>query len=107
MSGFNSLGTLERASLVMAGVLIVALLPLPYGLYTVIRVGVAVLAVCWAVRFFNTNKTALGVIAVAVAVLFQPLWKITMDRVSWNIIDILLAAGLIVLVLRPRLKWVK
>lgn len=91
------LSTLGKASLIFAIVLILCLLPLPYGFYTIIRLATAVVAGCWAYRFYNCHKTSFAITAGAIALLFQPFLKITLDRLTWNIIDVILA-GLIVLI---------
>lgn len=95
MSKLSSLSSLGKVSLVLAVVLIACLLPLPYGFYTVIRLAVAVVAACWAYVFYSRRKTALAIVSASVALLFQPFLKIALDRLTWNIIDVILA-GLIV-----------
>lgn len=92
----SHLTTLEKASIVLAIALILCLLPLPYGFYSIIRLATAVIAGCWAYRFHNSRNTSFAITAGAIALLFQPFLKITLDRLTWNIIDIILA-GLIVL----------
>lgn len=94
----GTLTTLEKASIVLSIALILCLLPLPYGFYTIIRLATAVIAGCWAYRFYKRRKTSFSITTVAIALLFQPFLKITLDRLTWNIIDLILA-GLIVLII--------
>lgn len=103
----KNLSFLDKASLVIAVALLLCLCPLPYGFYTVIRLAVSVIGVCWAYKFFEANKTPLGIIAVGVVILFQPLIKIVLDRTTWNILDVILAVGLVVLVLKQNRQIVK
>lgn len=93
----STLTTLEKASLILAIALIACLLPLPYGFYTIIRLATAVIAGCWAYSFYDQRKTSLAITSGAIALLFQPFLKITLDRLTWNLIDIILA-GIIVLI---------
>lgn len=101
MRKIRTLTTLEKASIVLAIALILCFLPLPYGFYTIIRLATAVLAGCWAYRFYNRRKTSFAITAAAIALLFQPFLKISLDRFTWNVIDVILA-GLIVLMVLKR-----
>lgn len=94
----SHLSTLEKTSVVLAIALILCLLPLPYGFYTIIRLATAVIAGCWACHFYNRRKTSFAITAGAIALLYQPFLKITLDRLTWNIIDVIFA-GLIVLII--------
>ena len=103
----KNLTSLQWASLALALLLLLCLFPLPYGFYTVVRLAVAVIAFCWAYRFYNAGNVPLAITAIAVAILFQPLLKVILDRVTWNILDVLLAISLIILVFannHPRVK---
>lgn len=98
----KKLSSLEISSLVLAGVLFLCLLSMPYGFYTVIRLATAIIASLWAFKFFNQNSTTYAIVAIAVALLFQPFFKVTLDRLTWNIIDIIVSIGLIICVLRGK-----
>jgi hypothetical protein len=69
---------------------------MPYGYYQFVRfialVGFAVLAY-FALE--QGKKTEI-VVFIALAVLFQPLFKIALERTLWNIVDVIVAVGLIV-----------
>lgn len=96
-----TLTTLEKASLILAIALILCLLPLPYGFYTIVRLATAVIAGCWAYNFYKRRKTSLAIVSGAIALLFQPFLKITLDRITWNVIDFIVV-GLIVLMVLKR-----
>ena len=87
---WNQLNSLEKASVLIAGILLICLLPLPYAFYTVIRLSIAILAGCWAYHFYSQKKFALALTSLGILILFQPIVKITMDRLSWNILDIIM-----------------
>lgn len=72
---------------------------MPYGYYQFVRlagfVGFAVLA-------FQSNqaeRTIETLIYASLALLFQPFFKIALGRDLWNIVDLIVAIGLIVSIL--------
>ena len=99
----QKLSTLEIASLVLAVALLLCLCPMPYGFYTIVRLATAVIGVCWAVKFYNEQSISKAVGAGAIAILFQPLIKIALDRLTWNIVDVVVA-GLIIFVVLSNKK---
>jgi hypothetical protein len=76
--------------------LLLCLADMPYGFYQFLRfialVGFAVLAYF----AFEQGKKTEMIIFIALAVLFQPLSKIALGRTLWNVIDVIVAVGLIV-----------
>ena len=96
------LPVLDKASLILSIALIMCLLPFPYGFSTIIRLATSVIALCWAYRFYNRRKVALAIISGAIALLFQPFYKIALDRLTWNIVDVVLAVVIIYLVLNKK-----
>lgn len=81
--------------LALAAILLICLLHLPYGAYTLIRF-IAMVGLCViAVKCFNEEKIPLAVIFGALALLFQPLVKIHLGRSVWNFVDVIVAAFLI------------
>lgn len=96
----NNTSILRKASLALALGLSLCLCQMPYGFYIVIRLATAVIACCWAYKFYKDRRLPLTIIAVAIAILFQPLIKIVLDRSTWHVIDILLAISLILLVFK-------
>lgn len=76
--------------------LFLCLLNMPYGFYQLVRfvalVGFGVLAYR---AHEQENKTAF-VIFIALALLFQPFMKIALGRIIWNILDVIVAIGLVI-----------
>lgn len=72
------------------------LLKMPYGYYELVRflalVGFAVLAYQ---GYQQKNQTA-TIIYAALALLFQPFFKIALGRDLWNIVDVIVGVGLLV-----------
>lgn len=85
---------------VLAGLLLLCLFPMPYGYYTLVRfVSMVVFAVMAFVYFSEENKT-LGVVFSALALLFQPLVKISLGKGVWNVVDVLVAVLLLVIIFK-------
>jgi O-antigen ligase len=79
----------------LAILLLGCLFHLPYGYYQLLRyvavVGFAILAY----YEYERRRIPMVILYVALAVLFQPLVKIGFGRTVWIVIDIVVAAGLI------------
>ncbi len=80
----------------LAILFLLCLLQMPYGYYQFVRfvalVGFAFLSLEAHKKGNETEKFIYG----ALAVLFQPFFKIALGRTLWNMIDIIVAAGLII-----------
>jgi hypothetical protein len=96
--------TLSFSSLIVSIALLGCLLPLSYGYYMLIRFVTMVLAVCWWYKFLQIGARSLAVVAGAIALLFQPFFKIVLDRLIWNIVDVVVAIVLLFWVWRYILK---
>lgn len=69
---------------------------MPYGYYQLVRF---VALIVFAVLAYQANKKEQQtemLIYGALALLFQPFIKITLGRELWNIIDVIVAVGLII-----------
>lgn len=83
--------------LALAAMMLICLLHMPYGFYTLIRFVAMIVFILIAVKYFSEEKPSVGIVAGALALLFQPLIKITLDRLTWNIVDVAAAIGLVAL----------
>ena len=82
---------------IIAVVLLLCLLDMPYGFYAFVRF-IAASAFCYFAFDANRNGNKDRMILfIVLAVLFQPLLKIPLGRTIWNIVDVLVAAYLIYL----------
>jgi O-antigen ligase len=81
--------------IVLALLLLTCLLDMPYGYFQLVRfiamVGFAILAFSASQKKDQTEL----IICVVLAVLFQPLFKISLGRTIWNIVDVVVAIGLL------------
>ncbi len=84
---------------VTAVLLLLALAKLPYGYYSVLRVVVCAVAAYGCYLGYKLHKTGWAWTLGGMAVLFNPLLVIHMDRSMWAIVDI---AGAIVLLVSIR-----
>ena len=89
--------TLYKIGLGLAVALLICLFPMPYGYYTLVRFASMVILGCMAFVFHKEGKMPLCIVAGSLALLFQPFIKITLDKVTWNIVDVLVAIALIFL----------
>lgn len=79
---------------VFAFFLLLCLFDLPYGYYQLIRFAAAVVFILNGSYFYYKDKMFFAIIGFALAILFQPLIKIALGRTLWNLIDVIVAAGL-------------
>jgi len=88
--------------IILALLLCLCLADLPYGYYQFVRfaalIGFAILAY-QANEQKNQMETA---IYVALALLFQPFFKVTLGRTLWYIVDVLVGIVLLVSIFMPK-----
>lgn len=86
--------------LIIAVLLFLCLADMPYGFYQLVRFAAAGAFAYLSYDYFKAKKDGLGVTFAALAILFQPFFKVALERTIWNLVDILVAIGLIWLILR-------
>lgn len=84
--------------LVVAVLLILCLANMPYGFYTLVRFIAAGAFAYLSYDYFKSKRDGLGFTFAALAVLFQPFFKIALGRFIWNSIDVIVAVLLVYLV---------
>lgn len=88
--------------LVTIVILLLAAAPLPYGFYMLVRI-VAVIVFSWAaVISVKRTHITLAVIFGLAAILFNPLFKVHLDKNIWLVLDIL--AALLLLATMKKIK---
>lgn len=75
---------------------------MPYGYYILIRYISAITFGIMAYDYYCQKQKKMYVIALCLALLFQPLLKIPLGRDVWNFVDIIVATFLIYLFLREK-----
>lgn len=88
---------MKYISLILALLLLLCLLQMPYGYYMFIRFLSTVVFGIYAYRYYEVKKKGLAVTFTVLALLFQPFIKVALGRGLWNVVDIIVAVGLLVL----------
>jgi lipoprotein signal peptidase len=73
---------------------------MPYGFYQLVRFVAMIVFVYFAYRHFKAEEGGLAFTFAALALLFQPFLKIALGRTIWNIVDVFVAIGLILLIVK-------
>lgn len=81
--------------LLLAAMLLLCLLHMPYGYYEFVRFVSMVAFAVMAYGYYKKKQEALAVVFGALALLFQPLIKIALGRTMWNIVDVVVALLLV------------
>ncbi len=87
---------------IMAVVLLVCPFHLPYDFYVLVRFAAMVSFAVMAYQYYRAKSNVLMVIFGALTILFQPVIKITLERETWNVVDVVVAAFLLYLLCRER-----
>ena len=88
--------------IVLSAILLLCLLPMPYGYYTFVRFVSMVAFGVMAYRYYTQHKMALTITFASLALLFQPFIKIALGRTMWNIVDAIVAILLVWLWIKER-----
>jgi len=74
-----------------AGMLVIAIADLPYGYYTLLRIAICILAGFSAYVAFESEKKPWLWLFGTIAILFNPIIPIYLDKETWTIIDLIVA----------------
>lgn len=94
----------QKIQLAGASLLLLCILPLPYGFYTIVRIVTTIISAYLAYEYYTQHKKGLAITFSIVAVLFQPFIKFTLGREIWLIVDILVGGFLLALVFKDKLR---
>lgn len=86
--------------LAIAVLLLLCLADMPYGFYELVRFASAGAFAYISYDYFKSKKDGLGFVFAALALLFQPFFKVSLGRTMWNLVDVLVALGLIYLIIK-------
>jgi hypothetical protein len=86
---------MKIASFLIAILLFICLADMPYGYYQLVRLAAAIFFVAAAMGEFQKDRNPLGLIFIGLAILFQPLLKVSLGRELWNIVDVIVGIGLL------------
>jgi hypothetical protein len=85
---------------IVAILLLLCLMDMPYGFYELVRFGAAAAFVYLSYDYFKSKNNGLGAVFAVLALLFQTFLKIALGRAIWNIVDVVVAAGLVCLIVK-------
>jgi hypothetical protein len=88
---------MKQVYLIIAALMLLCLAPMPYGYFQLVRFLSILVFGVMAFRYYQERKEWLAYICGTLALLFQPFYKIALGRTVWNIVDVIVAIGLIVL----------
>ena len=88
--------------IILAVLLLLCLADMPYGYYNLIRFISTFVFAYYACEYYKANKNVHGIVFLALAILFQPFMKFTLGREMWNMVDVVVAIGLIYLAFHER-----
>lgn len=91
---------MNKLVIFLAIVLLLCLAPMPYGYFILVRFIAMVGFGYMAFQYFKQRKEALSWSFVTLALLFQPFAKVGLGRTVWNIVDVVVAIGLIILFIK-------
>lgn len=85
--------SVKAVSTVVGVLLLIAILPLPYGYYTFLRLVVFISGLFLAYRFYEQKQSGWAILLTGIALFFNPVIPIYLAREGWLPID-LISAGL-------------
>ena len=88
---------MNRLYLILAALMLLCLAPMPYGYFQIVRLFSTIAFGLMTFQYYKEGKEKLAYTFGTLLLLFQPLYKISLGRTVWNIIDVIVAIGLIVL----------
>lgn len=72
------------------------LLKMPYGYYQLVRFLALVGFIILAYQAYRDNRGTATIVYAALALLFQPFFKIALGRDLWNVVDVIVGIGLLI-----------
>ena len=75
---------MKQVYLILAVLMLMCLAPMPYGYYMLVSFVAMVVFGLIAYRYYVNNKTIAAVVFGVLALLFLPIYKIALGRVTWK-----------------------
>ena len=92
----------RKIHLVCAGILLMCILPLPYGFYTIVRIVTTVLSAYLAYGYYVKGRKELALMFAIIALIFQPFISLAISREVWLVVDIIVAILLLYLAIKKK-----
>lgn len=88
---------MNKLLLIFAFALLACLLPMPYGYFMLVRFAAMIIFGLMALIYYQEQKEGIAIFFGAMAILFQPIIKISLGRTMWNIVDVVMAIILFII----------
>jgi hypothetical protein len=88
---------MKQLYILLAALLLLCLAPMPYGYYQLVRFVSMVVFAVMAYQYYVKKQELWAVAFCALALLFQPFFKVALGRTMWNIVDMVVAIILLVM----------
>lgn len=88
---------MRKLYLILAALMLLCLAPMPYGYFQLVRFLSTLTFGVMTFRYYQERKEWLAYTCGILALLFQPFYKIALGRTVWNIVDVIVAIGLLIL----------
>lgn len=85
----------QLIKIVLAILMLLSLLDMPYGYYQLVRYVAFIGFGYLAYQAQQKEENTAVFIYIGLAILFQPLFKISLGRELWNVVDVIVGVGLI------------
>ena len=93
---------MNHLKLLLAALLLLCLAPMPYGYYQFVRIVAMIAFAILAYLYYEKKAIPLAITFGGLALLFQPFLKVALGRTMWNVVDVVVAIGLVVLWMNER-----
>jgi hypothetical protein len=90
--------------IILAILMFICLADVPYGYYQFVRFAALVGFGILAIAASNEGRQTEMIIYGALALLFQPFFKIALGREVWNAVDVIVGAGLLISIFTSKNK---
>lgn len=80
--------------LVACALLLIAVMPMPYGYYQFLRIAITLVVSINAFELYNKNKSTLLVMFVSIIILYNPIIPVHLSKETWMPINLLTAVFL-------------
>ena len=94
--------TEKLIKIILAILFFICLAELPYGYYQFVRFAALIGFAFLSYQNYERNDKSFAFIFAALAILFQPLFKISLGREVWNVVDVVVGIGLILTIFWKR-----
>jgi hypothetical protein len=92
----------KTIKIILALLFFLCLADMPYGYYQFVRFAALIGFAILAFQVIEQKNQTETVIFVALALLFQPFFKVALGRTIWNVVDVVVGIGLLISVFKNK-----